>query len=132
MGMEQKGGGERILGVPTVADRIAQTVVKDYLEPILEPCFLDDSYGYRPSKSAHDALAITRKRCWRYDWVLELDIRGLFDNIDHELLMRAVHKHTDCRWVTLYIERWLNAPFEMAEGQGKLRDKGKAESSVRY
>jgi RNA-directed DNA polymerase len=120
----KKGGGERILGVPTVADRIAQTVVKDYLEPILESCFLDDSYGYRPGKSAHDALAVTRKRCWRYNWVLEFDIRGLFDNIDHELLLRAVHLHTECRWVLLYIERWLKAPFLTVAGVEEARDKG--------
>ena len=126
----KKGGGERVLGVPTVADRIAQTVVKDYLEPILEPCFLDDSYGYRPGKSAHDALAVTRKRCWRYDWVLEFDIRGLFDNIDHELLIRAVRKHTDCRWVLLYIERWLKAPFQTAEGTEAAREKGTPQGGV--
>jgi len=126
----KKGGGERILGVPTVADRIAQTVVKDYLEPIVEPCFLDDSYGYRPGKSAHDALAVTRKRCWQYDWVLEFDIRGLFDNIDHELLLRAVRKHTDCRWVLLYIERWLIAPFETADGQIQARQKGTPQGGV--
>jgi RNA-directed DNA polymerase len=126
----KKGGGERILGVPTVADRIAQTVVKDYLEPILEPCFLDDSYGYRPGKSCHEALAATRKRCWRYDWVLEFDIRGLFDNIDHELLLRAVRKHTDCRWVLLYIERWLKVPFENAGGEQQVRDKGTPQGGV--
>jgi len=126
----KKGGGERILGVPTVADRIAQTVVKEYLEPILEPCFLDDSYGYRSGRSAHDALAITRKRCWQYDWVLEFDIRGLFDNIDHELLLRAVRQHTDCRWVLLYIERWLQAPFETAEGKVQARQKGTPQGGV--
>jgi RNA-directed DNA polymerase len=126
----KKGGGERILGVPTVADRIAQTVVKDYLEPILESCFLDDSYGYRPGKSAHAALAVTRKRCWQYDWVLEFDIRGLFDNIDHELLLRAVRHHTDCRWVLLYTERWLKAPFETADGKIQAREKGTPQGGV--
>jgi RNA-directed DNA polymerase len=100
------------------------------LEPILEPCFLDDSYGYRPGKSAHDALAVTRKRCWQYDWVLEFDIRGLFDNIDHELLLRAVRKHTDCRWVLLYIERWLTAPFETVGGQVQARHKGTPQGGV--
>src|SRR6266511_3244883 len=94
----KKTGGERILGVPTVADRVAQTVVKAVLEPLLEPIFLPDSYGYRPERSALDAIAITRERCWRYDWVLEFDIRGLFDNISHELLLRALEKHTDCEW----------------------------------
>ena len=83
----KKSGGTSVLGIPTVADRIAQMVVKDVLgADSWSPTFHDDSYGYRPGKSAHDAVAVTRKRCWRYDWVLEFDIRGLFDNIDHELL----------------------------------------------
>ena len=106
----KKSGGVRILGVPTVADRIAQMVVKLTFEPLVEPIFHPDSYGYRPGRSAHDALAQTRQRCWRYDWVLEFDIKGLFDNIPHDLLMKAVHKHTDNPWVLLYIERWLGAP----------------------
>ena len=86
----KKGKGTRMLGIPTVADRIAQMVAKAYFEPTVEPHFLPDSYGYRPGKSAIDAVAVTRKRCWRYDWVLEFDIKGLFDNIDHDLLLRAV------------------------------------------
>ena len=90
-------GGTRTLGIPTVADRIAQMVVKRRLEPLLEPVFHADSYGYRPGRSAHDALRVARRRCWKSDWVLDLDIKGFFDNIDHELLMRAVRKHTDCR-----------------------------------
>jgi RNA-directed DNA polymerase len=126
----KKSGGTRLLGVPTVADRIAQMVVKRALEPLVEPHFHKDSYGYRPGKSAHDALAETRKRCWRYDWVLEFDIRGLFDNIDHELLMRAVKKHTDCRWVILYIERWLTAPFQTVEGELVKRTKGTPQGGV--
>ena len=85
-------------------------VVKTVLEPVLEPIFLPDSYGYRPGKSALDALEVTRKRCWQYDWVLEFDIKGLFDNISHELLLRALEKHTACEWVRLYIRRWLTAP----------------------
>lgn len=117
----KKGGGERILGVPTVSDRIAQTVVRDHFEAMVEPYFLKDSYGYRPGKSAIEAVGVTRKRCWRYDWVLEFDIKGLFDNIDHELLLKAVKKHTDCRWVILYIERWLKAPFQ--EVGGTLTDR---------
>jgi RNA-directed DNA polymerase len=125
----KKSGGTRLLGVPTVADRIAQMVVKRALEPLVEPHFHKDSYGYRPGKSAHDALAETRKRCWRYDWVLEFDIRGLFDNIDHELLMRAVRKHTECRWVILYIERWLTAPFQK-EGELVKRTKGTPQGGV--
>src|SRR6185437_15943118 len=85
----KKQGGERTLGVPTVADRIAQAVAKIYLEPNLEAIFYKDSYGYRPSRSAHQALERVRQRCWKYDWVLEFDIKGLFDNIDHALLMKA-------------------------------------------
>jgi len=108
----KKSGGERILGVPTVGDRIAQMVVKQLIEPDLDPVFLPDSYGYRPGKSALDAIGVTRKRCWQYDWVLEFDIKGLFDNISHELLLKAVRKHVTCKWALLYIERWLTAPME--------------------
>ena len=108
----KKTGGQRILGVPTVADRVAQMVVKQLIEPDLDPIFLADSYGYRPRKSARDAIGVTRKRCWKYDWVLEFDIKGLFDNIDHELLLRAVRKHVTCKWALLYIKRWLTAPID--------------------
>jgi group II intron reverse transcriptase/maturase len=108
----KSSGGTRVLGIPTVTDRIAQTVVKAYLEPEIEPMFYPDSYGYRPNKSAHDAVAATRKRCWKYDWVLEFDIVGLFDNIDHEMLMEMVQRHAKQTWVTLYIKRWLTAPFD--------------------
>ena len=101
----KKSGGERVLGVPTVGDRIAQTAVTLWLEPELERVFHDDSYGYRPGRSAHDALAVTRKRCWERDWVLEYDIRGLFDNIDHGLLLKALRKHGDERWVLVLVER---------------------------
>jgi RNA-directed DNA polymerase len=118
----KKNGGIRTLGVPTVADRIAQMVI--YFEPQVEPYFHPDSYGYRPGKSAIDALNVTRKRCWKYDWVLEFDIKGLFDNIDHELLMKAVRKHTDTPWVIIYIQRWLNAPFRMPDGIVQERMKG--------
>jgi len=110
-------GRTRPLGIPTVADRIAQMVVKRYLEPLVEPHFHDDSYGYRPGKSALDAVGVARRRCWRYDWVLDLDIKSFFDDIDRELLMRAVRKHTDCPWVLLYLERWLRAPVLMADGR---------------
>ena len=120
----KKTGGKRILGVPTVADRVAQMVAKIYFEPQVEPHFHPDSYGYRPGKSAADALTITRQRCWKYDWVLEFDIKGLFDNIDHELLLKAVRKHTENPWVILYIQRWLNAPFLMPDGTVKERTKG--------
>jgi len=126
----KKSGGQRTLGVPTVSDRIAQTVVKLVLEPQLEPHFHADSYGYRPGKSAHQAIEVTRKRCWWHDWVLEFDIRGLFDNIDHGLLMKAVRHHTDCKWVLLYIERWLTAPMQNEDGTLSRRDRGTPQGGV--
>ena len=126
----KKKGGERILGVPTVADRVAQMIVKLVLEPDVEPIFLPDSYGYRPGKSALDAVAATRERCWRYDWVLEFDIKGLFDNIDHTLLLRALEKHTECKWVRLYIGRWLTAPLQLADGTLVERTKGTPQGGV--
>jgi len=103
----KKSGGERVLGVPTISDRIAQMVVKQMIEPDLDSLFLPDSYGYRPGKSALDAVGVTRQRCWKYDWVLEFDIKGLFDNLPHDLLLKAVRKHVACKWALLYIERWL-------------------------
>ena len=118
------------LTVPTVADRIAQMVVKIYFELKVEPYFHPDSYGYRPGKSATDALATTRKRCWKQDWVLEFDIKGLFDNISHELLMKAVCKHTDNPWVILYIRRWLEAPFQLKDGTVEKREKGTPQGGV--
>jgi len=125
----KKSGGERILGVPTVADRIAQMVIKLEFEPCVEPYFFPDSYGYRPNKSALDAVGITRRRCWQYDWLLEYDIRGLFDNLDHELLMKAVKKHTNNKWIILYIERWLKAPMQMPDGSLKERTRGVPQGS---
>jgi RNA-directed DNA polymerase len=126
----KKTGGQRILGVPTVADRVAQTVVKQVIEPILDPIFLADSYDYRPRKSALDAVGVTRQRCWKYDWVLEFDIKGLFDNIDHELLLRAVRKHVTCKWALLYIERWLTAPMEHEDGTKAERNSGTPQGGV--
>ena len=126
----KKSGGTRILGVPTVADRVAQMVAKIYFEPKVEPYFHPDSYGYRPGKSAVDALAVTRKRCWKYDWVLEFDIRGLFDNIDHGLLMKAVRRHTGNPWVILYIDRWLKAPMQMPDGTIVERTKGTPQGGI--
>ncbi len=120
----KKSGGTRLLGVPTVSDRIAQTIVKMMLEPILEPIFDENSFGYRPNKSAHDAIAITRKRCWEHDWVVEFDIKGLFDNIDHQLLMKALRYHCNCKWILLYIERWLTAPLQVKDGTIIRRYKG--------
>ncbi|HEX8802185.1 MAG TPA: group II intron reverse transcriptase/maturase [Terriglobales bacterium] len=126
----KKSGGERILGVPTVADRVAQMVVKQVIEPILDPIFLPDSYGYRPNKSALDAVGATRERCWKYDWVLEFDIKGLFDNIDHELLLRAVRKHITCKWALLYIERWLKASMVREDGSIIERSRGTPQGGV--
>lgn len=126
----KKSGGERILGIPTVSDRIAQAVVKLRIEPKIEPYFHEDSYGYRPGKSAHQALEVTRKRCWQHDWVLEFDIQGLFDNIDHGRLMKAVHHHTECRWVLLYIKRWLTAPIQGKDGKVGKRKKGTPQGGV--
>ena len=126
----KKSGGVRILGIPTVADRIAQMVAKMYFEPEVEPYFLADSYGYRPKKSALDAVAVTRQRCWRYDWLLEFDIKGLFDNISHELLLRAVRKHTESKWVILYIERWLKTPFQTKDGEVIERNSGTPQGGV--
>ena len=126
-----KGDGKtRPLGIPTVADRIAQMVVKRYLEPIVEACFHDDSYGYRPGKSALDAVGVARQRCWRTDWVLDLDIKSFFDSIDRDKLMTAVRKHTDCRWVLLYIERWLKAPMQMTDGSLVERERGTPQGGV--
>lgn len=126
----KKAGGLRVLGVPTVSDRIAQMVVKIYMEPLVEPQFHPDSYGYRPGKSAKAAVAVTRKRCWQYDWVVEFDIKGAFDNIDHSLLLKAVKHHVKERWMLLYVERWLVAPFETEDGVLIPRDKGTPQGGV--
>jgi len=126
----KKSGGTRLLGVPTVSDRIAQTVVKIMLEPILEPVFDENSFGYRPGKSAHQAIAITRERCWKFDWVVEFDIKGLFDNIDHKLLIKALRHHCDCKWILLYVERWLKAPMQDPEGNIIKREKGTSQGGV--
>jgi RNA-directed DNA polymerase len=123
-------GGTRSLGIPTVADRIAQEVVRRCLEPKLEPLFHPDSYGYRPSRSAIDAIRAARQRCWRADWVLDLDIKAFFDSIDHELLLKAVRKHTDCRWAVLYIERWLKAPMQQEDGSLVPRNAGTPQGGV--
>lgn len=126
----KKSGGTRNLGIPTVSDRIAQMVVKLYMEPLVETQFHPDSYGYRPGKSAKAAVAVTRKRCWQYDWVVEFDIKGAFDNIDHSLLMKAVAHHVKARWMLLYIERWLTAPFECEAGVLVPREKGTPQGGV--
>jgi group II intron reverse transcriptase/maturase len=126
-----KGDGRtRALGIPTVADRIAQMVVTRFLQPVLEPHFHADSYGYRPGKSAKEALGVARQRCWRNDWVLDLDIKAFFDTIDHGLLMRAVRRHTTCTWALLYIERWLKAPTQWADGSLIERTEGTPQGGV--
>jgi RNA-directed DNA polymerase len=126
----KKNGGTRILGIPTVEDRIAQMVAKIYFEPCVEPIFYDDSYGYRPNKSAIQALEITRERCWRKDWVLEFDIKGLFDNIRHDYLIEMVNRHTEEAWIIMYIKRWLVAPFQMEDGTIVTRTSGTPQGGV--
>ncbi len=123
-------GKTRPLGIPTVSDRIAQMVVKLMLEPHVEPHFHPDSYGYRPGKSALDAVGMTRQRCWRRNWVIDLDIKGFFDNLDWDLVMRAVGHHTDVPWILLYVERWLRAPVQHADGRLEDRTKGSPQGSV--
>jgi RNA-directed DNA polymerase len=123
-------GGERALGIPTVADRVAQMVVKNRLEPVMEPLFHPNSFGYRPGKSALDAVGWARQRCWSFDWVCDLDIKGFFDNLDHDLMMRAVRKHVKDKWIILYIERWLNAPAQDAEGNLLKRERGTPQGGV--
>jgi RNA-directed DNA polymerase len=123
-------GGLRPLGIPTVADRVAQMVVKRHLEPIVEPYFHDDSYGYRPGRSALDAVATARQRCWRSDWVIDLDIKGFFDNLDHDLVMKAVQHDDKTPWVLLYIERWLKAPVQRQDGSLQERTKGSPQGAV--
>src|SRR5579863_1339742 len=123
-------GGTRPLGIPTVADRVAQEVARRFLQPHLEPAFHADSYGYRPGRSAHDAVRTARERCWRHDWVLDLDIKGFFDSIDWELLLKAVHHHSDCAWALLYIERWVKAPVQMEDGSVVPRTAGTPQGGV--
>jgi len=106
----KRDGKTRILGIPTVTDRVAQMVGVLYMEPEVDPKFHVDSYGYRPGKSAHDAVGMARQRCWRYNWVIDLDIKGYFDTINHQLLMKAVQRHVREKWLLLYIERWLKSP----------------------
>lgn len=126
----KKAGGTRRLGIPTIGDRVAQMVAKMYLEPLVEPIFYEDSYGYRPHKSAIDAIGKARKMCWKYDYVIEFDIRGLFDNIDHELLMKAVDRHTKLNWLKLYIQRWLTTPFITVAGKKIERCSGTPQGGV--
>jgi RNA-directed DNA polymerase len=120
----------RVLGVPTIADRIAQTVVAGYLEPGVDLVFHPDSYGYRPGRSALDAIGVCRERCWRQNWVLDLDIRSFFDSVPHDLVLKAVARHTDQRWILLYVQRWLSAPLQQPDGSLVERDRGTPQGSA--
>jgi group II intron reverse transcriptase/maturase len=122
--------GTRILGVPTVADRVAQTVVAARLEKNVEPKFHNDSYGYRPGRSALDAAGKCRERCWRYDWVIDLDIREFFDSVPWDLIVKAVEVNTSDAWVILYVKRWLAAPLQMPGGSLAQRDRGTPQGSA--
>lgn len=126
----KKDGGQRRLGIPTVSDRVAQTVAKMVLEPMLEPIFDPDSFGYRPGRSALDAVALVRRRCWKRDWVVEFDIKGLFDNIDHALLLRALEWHCKVPWVVMYAKRWMTAPLQDEDGTLVPRDRGTPQGGV--
>jgi RNA-directed DNA polymerase len=118
------GGGARILGIPSVADRVAQTVVARHLMRRVDPAFHPDSFGYRPGRSALDAVERCRERCWRKDWVIDLDVQKFFDSVPWDLLVKAVEAHTDAVWVILYVKRWLAAPLRLPDGSLLTREKG--------
>ena len=124
------GGGTRTLGIPTIADRVAQTVVARRLEAKVEPIFHPDSYGYRPRRSALDAVGACRERCWKTDWVIDLDIQKFFDSVDHALMVKAVEAHADVPWVVLYVKRWLSAPLALPDGTLQPRDRGTPQGSA--
>jgi RNA-directed DNA polymerase len=124
------GGGVRLLGVPTVADRVAQTVVAMQLEEVAEPRFHPDSYGYRPRKSALDAVGVCRQRCWRHDWVIDLDVQKFFDSVPWDLIVKAVETVTTTPWVLLYVKRWLAAPLQLRDGTLVERTKGTPQGSA--
>jgi len=123
------GGGTRILGVPTVADRVAQTVVALQLQPRTESIFHDDSHGYRPGRSALDAVSACRERCWKTDWAIDLDIQKFFDSVSWDLMLKAVAANTDLPWVLLYVKRWLQAPVQLLDGTLQQRDQGTPQGS---
>jgi RNA-directed DNA polymerase len=127
---KKHGPGVRTLGIPTVADRVAQKVAALYLEPEVEPIFHPDSYGYRPKRSAHDALGVCRERCWKYDWAVDLDLQSFFDSVDHSLVLKSVAAHTDQRWILLYVDRWLKAPIDHEDGALVARDRGTPQGSA--
>lgn len=119
-----KKGGTRVLGIPNVVDRVAQTVAVLALEPTVEKVFHDDSYGYRPRRSPLDAVAVCRKRCWEKDWVVDLDVKAFFDSVSWDLILRAVARHTDRKWVLMYVERWLKSSMRMPDGTSTERTQG--------
>lgn len=123
-------GGVRLLGVPTVADRVAQTVVASYLGERVEPMFHPDSFGYRPKKSALDAVEACRERCWKFDWVIDLDVQKFFDTVPWDLVVKAVEAVTDCPWVLLYVKRWLAAPLQRPDGTIVERERGTPQGSA--
>ncbi|PWR17447.1 group II intron reverse transcriptase/maturase, partial [Micromonospora sicca] len=127
---KQHGSGTRMLGVPTVADRVAQTVVARHLGIRVDPIFHEDSYGYRPKRSALDAVQRCRQRCWKKDWVIDLDIQKFFDSVRWDLIVKAVQAHTDAVWVTLYVKRWLQAPLQLPDGTLQQRDQGTPQGSA--
>ncbi|WP_319464247.1 group II intron reverse transcriptase/maturase [Micromonospora sp. RTP1Z1] len=127
---KQHGGGTRMLGVPTVADRVAQTVVARHLGIRVDPIFHEDSYGYRPNRAALDAVQRCRQRCWKKDWVIDLDIQKFFDSVRWDLIVKAVQAHTDAVWVTLYVKRWLQAPLQLSDGTLQERDRGTPQGSA--
>jgi RNA-directed DNA polymerase len=124
------GDGVRLLGVPTISDRVAQTVVAMYLGERAEPRFHPDSYGYRPGKSAHDAVGVCQQRCWKFDWIIDLDVQKFFDSVPWDLVVKAVQAVTDCRWVLLYVKRWLAAAMQYPDGTLVQRDKGTPQGSL--
>ena len=130
VGIPKADGGTRVLGVPSVADRVGQTVVALALEPRTGAIFHQDSYGYRPGRSQHDALAACRKRCRSEDGVIDLDIRKFFDSVDHDLMIKAVQGNTDQAWVVLYVKRWLTAPLQLPDGTLVARDRGTPQGSA--
>jgi len=126
----KSNGGTRLLGIPTVGDRVAQMVAVMTIEPGIEPHFHEDSYAYRPNRSALDAVAKAKERCYTFHWAVDLDIKGFFDNMDHELLLKALERHVSCKWAMLYIRRWLTAPYQLKDGIQVSRDKGVPQGSV--
>jgi len=128
----KKQGGERPLGIPTVSDRIVRLrrIVKDYLEPVMEAVFHNSSFGYRPGRSAHDALAQCHENCVSKAWVLDVDIKGFFDNISHNIMLQLLQQHTREKWVLMYVERWLKAGVEQKDGSITARIKGTPQGGV--